>query len=58
MCSGGCQEFWSQEAGFAVAEMGPLSSFDTGVLGTLMGEADTSAVYSGSVNRPRGIQPA
>lgn len=33
-------------------------SFDTEILETLMGEVDTSAACSDSVNRPHGIQPA
>lgn len=58
MCARGKWEFWSCGIGFSMANTGLHCSFDTEILGTLMGDADTSAVCSGSVNRPHGIQPA
>lgn len=41
-----------------MADTGLHCSFDTEILGALMGDAETSALCSGSVNRPHGIQPA
>lgn len=62
ICSTGCaranEKLWSQEIAFSVPETGLHCSFDAETLGTLMVEADTSAVCSDSVNSPRGIQPA
>ena len=58
MCIRRNQEFWSQGIVFSMAETGLHRSFDTEILGTLMGEADTSAACSDSVNSPHGIQPA
>lgn len=58
MCVRGNDEFWSQGTGFSTAETGLHCSFVAEILGTLVDEADTSAVCSDFVNRPHGIQPA
>lgn len=41
-----------------MVQSGLQCSFDTEILGTLIGKVDTSTVCSDSVDSPRGILPA